>query len=628
MSTGSTENYTAQLLRVDLSNGGVAKEKLDEPTLRKYVGGCALGVKYLYDEVPPDIEFSDPRNRLMILTGPLGGTAIAGSGGVTVCAKGAMHGGIASTQAQGSFGAFLMRCGLMGLIFQGAADKWTYLVVDGDGNAELRDAGHLVGMDTWETVDALALELGKSEREVAVMSIGQAGENLVRWSGVMGDKGHAAAHNGVGAVMGSKKLKAVVIDRGRANPTVKDRERLAEIGKAVMEPVINAQGGIHYYGTLNGIQGNYARGNLPIKNYGTCVWDVSEELFETFSGRYIHEHFDPKRSHPCWACPNHHCQMLTIPDGPYAGMVVEEPEYEQFSAFSANLGITDVSSVMMLSNVIDRLGMDCNEAGWVLAATMEFFEKGIITGEDTDGLEMIWGNAEATRTLLYKIANREGIGDTLAEGIRLASRKIGRGAEEMAVYTMKGGTPRGHDHRGRWTELFDTCVSESGALDNTPMVADIAQFGLPENIDPFDPDMLARAEGKMKGGMQFEDSLVTCRFNTRGNVTLLAEALSAATGWDFTFEEAMEVGRRAVNTMRVFNIRSGITPDMERPSPRYGSTPTDGPAAGKSIMPHFDKMLRDYYELMGWDEKGHPLQATLENLGIGKIAQDLQDTGS
>ncbi len=155
------------------------------------------------------------------------------------------------------------------------------------------------------------------------------------------------------------------------------------------------------------------------------------------------------------------------------------------------------------------------------------------------------------------------------------------------------------------------------------MVADITQFGLPANVDPFDPDMLARAEARMKGAMQFEDSMVTCRFNTRMNVQLLVEALSAATGWDFTFDEAMQVGRRAVNTMRAFNIRAGLTADSERPSPRYGSTPTDGPAEGKAILPHFDKMLRDYYRLMGWDESGKPLPETLADLQLEGVSTDL-----
>jgi len=623
MSQAIGEGYAAQILRVDLSTRETAVEEIGEATLRKHVGGCALGARYVYDEVPPGIEFSDPRNRLLILTGPLGGTSVAGSGGITVCAKGALTGGAASTQGQGVFGAFLRLSGLMGLIFQGAAEEWSYLFVDEDGSAELRDAAHLVGKDTWETVDALTQELGRRERDVAVLSIGPAGENLVRWAAIMGDKGHAAAHNGVGAVMGSKRLKAVAIVRGRNAVPVEDRERLAEVARAIMEPVMAAEGGVHHYGTLNGVQSNYARGNLPIRNYATNVWDIPEDQFEKFTGRYLHDHFEPRRGDVCWACPNRHCQMMTITEGPSAGMTVEEPEYEQMSAFSANLGINEVGSVLMLSNTVDRMGLDTNEGGWICSLVMECFERGILTGEDTDGLEMIWGNAEATRQLLHRIARREGLGDTLAEGVRGAVRRMGRGAEEVGVYTLKGGTPRGHDHRGRWSEMFDTCVSDSGALDNTPMVADLTQFGLPETVDPFDPDMLARAEARMKGAMQFEDSMVTCRFNTRMNVELLAEALSAVTGWDFTFEEGMQVGRRAVNTMRAFNIRNGITADRERPSERYGSTPTDGPASGKSIMVHFEGMLQDYYRMMGWDETGRPLRETLEDLGLEDVAAGL-----
>ena len=624
MAENQDRTYSAQLLRVDLSADRATKEEIDSSTLRNYVGGCALGAKLMYDEIPQGIDFDHPENRLMILAGPLSGTRIAGSGGVTVCALGAMTGGAASTQAQGSFGAFLRLCGFMGIVFQGSGKEWKYLVIDKRGNAELRDATALVGKDTWETTDAIVKELGEKENNVSIMSIGPAGENLVRWASIMGDKGHAAAHNGVGAVMGSKKLKAVAIVRGKEKVPVADSGRLSKIAKAIIDPVIAAEMGIHYYGTLNGVQGNYARGNLPIRNYTTNRWDIPEDEFEKFSGPYIHEHFKPRRFNPCWACSNKHCQLLTITEGPYKGMEVEEPEYEQFSAFSANLGISEVGSVMMLSNTVDRLGLDTNEAGWACSCMMECFEKAILTREDTQGLEMVWGNAEATREFLERIAHRDGIGSIFAEGVRRAVRKIGKGAEEVGVYTMKGGTPRGHDHRGRWTEMFDTCVSESGALENTLMVADLTQFGLPANVDQFDPDMLARAEGKMKGAMQFEDSMVTCRFNTRMDVKALAEAVSAVTGWDFTFDEAMKVGQRAVNTMRAFNLRQGLTGDLDRPSVRYGSTPIDGPAAGKAIGPHFDKMLRDYYDTMGWDEKGRPLPETLRRLGLEKIARDLQ----
>ena len=609
-----------KLLRVDLSAGTAVAEEIPAERQRAHLGGCSLGARYVFDEVGPDVAWSDPANRLFILGGPLTGTAIAGSGGYTVCTRGAMTHGAASTQAQGVFAAYLRACGYLGVAVMGAADHWQYLVVQQDGTASLRDARHLLGKDTWETEDAIVAELGVDEKDVSIACIGPAGEHLVRWASIMSGKGHAAAHNGVGAVMGSKRLKAIVTARGTAQAPVADRARLARIARALNEPVRARVGGIHYYGTLNGVQGNYALGNLPVRNYQTALWDVSDERFGTFSGKHIHANYSPHRHIACWACSNKHCQMLTIGSGPYAGTQVEEPEYEQFSAFSANLGIDDLDSVLMLANLVDRLGLDTNEAGWALGCALECYQRGIITRTDADGLDLSWGNAGAVMALLGKIARREGLGDTLAEGVMRAVKRIGGGAEQVGVYTLKGSTPRGHDHRARWTELFDTSVSDSGGLDNTLMAADLTQFGLPAKIDPFDPDALARAEGKMKGAMQFEDSLVTCRFNTRTDVVSLAEAVSAAMGWDFGLEEAMAVGRRAVNLNRAFNVRAGIGAALDGPGPRYSSVAPDGPAAGKTIAPHIQSMLRVYYEQMGWDELGRPRPETLAALGLTGVS--------
>lgn len=572
-----------------------------------------------------DVEWSDPENRLIVLGGPLSGTAIPGSGGINVSTKGAMTGGATSTQAQGVFGAYLRSCSLMGLVMQGVCDKWNYIVVDEDGSAEFRSAEHLVGKDTWETVDAVAKELGKEERDVSILSIGPAGEKFVRFAAIVVDKGHIAAHNGVGAVMGSKKLKAVAVVRGKNKVEVKDPARVSELAKAFLKPLINHPGSFHYYGTLMGIHSNLAIGNLPIKNYTTTKWSIPEEKLARFSGPYIMENYSPKHKRPCWACPNHHAEVMIIADGPYSGMEVEEPDYEQLACLGPNLGIEDVTSVMVLSNLVDRLGMDVNEIGWVLSCTMECYERGILTSKKTDGVEMTWGNVAAVKKMIEKIARREGIGDVLAEGVMRAVKMIGSGAEEVGIYTMKGTTPRGHDHRARLTEMFDHCVSESGALDNTPVGINVTRYGLPKDLNPyaFDPNSLVEIEVKMKGGMQFEDSLVTCRFNTNMNVNRLVEAVQAVTGWDFTVEEAMQAGLRAVNLMRVFNIKSGLTSELDWPSPRYGSAPVDGPAAGKTIMPYYERLLKSYYQRMGWDEKGRPLPETLKKLELDKIATEL-----
>jgi aldehyde:ferredoxin oxidoreductase len=221
--------------------------------------------------------------------------------------------------------------------------------------------------------------------------------------------------------------------------------------------------------------------------------------------------------------------------------------------------------------------------------------------------------------LLSKIAYREGFGNVLAEGVMRAARQVGGEAPNMAIHTLKGNTPRGHDHRQMWHEMFDTCVSNLGTLENFGK-AQYNLFGIPGNFDMFDPEMVSIREARIKGAMIIEDSLVTCNYNTNNQLDLLCEAVNAATGWDLTFEEAMRIGKRAVNLARVFNLRAGIGPELDAPSVRYGSTLTDGPSAGKGIMQHWDKMLRNYYRLMGWDEKtGRPLPETLKDLDLDLV---------
>jgi aldehyde:ferredoxin oxidoreductase len=255
---------------------------------------------------------------------------------------------------------------------------------------------------------------------------------------------------------------------------------------------------------------------------------------------------------------------------------------------------------------------------------MECYERGILTLEDTCGLDLTWGNVEAVRTLLRMIANREGIGDLLAEGVKRASEKLGRGGEDLAVYTGKGNSPRGHDHRGRWYEMLDTATSDLGTIAVGPAVIPTEQ-GAPAKMDAFNPQEIAETAGKHAGRMVFEDSLGTCRFTTRGTLATLAETVSVATGWQgFDGDEAFKVGRRTINLLRALNLRRGITPDLEYPSKRYRSTPVDGPVAGKGIDPHWEEMRADYYRWMGWDlASGRPLAETLESLGIPEVARDL-----
>jgi aldehyde:ferredoxin oxidoreductase len=604
------KGYAGKYLRVKLSDGSLVDEVYDEVTLRRHLGGTGMGAKVLYEEVPRKIEFSDPRNVAVIASGPLGGTTVGGSGTISVVTKGALTGGATSVQANGLFGAYMKFSGYDGVILTGAADEWKYLVLR-DGGAELRDASRFHGLDTYEVTDALREEHGVAGRGASVLSIGPAGENLVRWAGVFVDHGHSASHNGPGAVLGSKKLKAIIAFRGGGRVDVHDPKALLEVSQEMYEDVE------YFRGTIGGVERMYkgGAGDLPIKNYSTYDWGIKPEELERFNAQSVRDNYQKERMQ-CWGCRLLHSTMFEVKEGRYAGEV-EEPEYEQMAAWGPVIGNTDVEAAMMLSGLTDRLGLDNNEAGWAVGWVMECMEKGILTEEQV-GFRTGFGDAEGAAKLLRMVAGREGFGDVLAEGVKRASTMIGGKAAESAVYTMKGNTPRGHDHRYRWAEMFDTCVSNTGTIESHTSVMSPSAQG-PEN-----PLEVSGEVARTKGLMQLEDSVGTCRFNTRMNAERIARAVSAATGWDMDAEEAWDVGRRAVNLMRAFNLQSGITAKQDRPSPRYGSVPVDGPIKGIGIMPHWDEMLRNYYTLMGWDpETGVPLRGTLENLGLGHVADDL-----
>ncbi len=620
----ASNGYSRKLLRVDLGEQKITEEEIDESTARKFLGGTGIGAMVLWNEVPAGVEWSDEANRLIIASGPLGGTSIGGSGTVSVVTKGPLSNGAGACQANGFFGAFIRFLGYDGLILQGKAKDWQYLYLH-DGKAELRDASHLVGKDTWETTDSLKQELGVTERTMAVASIGPAGENLVKFASIFFDKGHTASHNGNGAVMGSKKLKAIAVARSQSRPPVKNRETLSGIAEQLHQNILNTPGwrGTYEYGTLNAVHDRTLAGDgiVPVKNYSTNIYDIKPEDLERFYGPYIRSHYDPEPC-PCWACRMHHCHMITLSEGPYKGYYGEEPEYECFATFGPVIGNTDATGAIYLSNELDRLGMDVNETGWVMGLAIECYEKGVITRDDTNGIELTWGNVAAVDQMMRKVATREGFGDILAEGAMRAAQRIGGDAPRFAVHTMKGNTPRGHDHRNRWAMLFDTCVSQMSS-DEGYTVARPSDFGW--DIKPslgtnFDAEDTLKWNILCKGGHQFEDCLGTCRFTTRTDVKALAEALSAVTGWDFSKEEAMQVGRRVVTLLRAFNMRHGHTAEMDAPSPRYAEIPKDGPSKGKDIKATWDDMRRRYYEAMGWDGKtGKPLAGTLKQLGLEEV---------
>ena len=347
---GSTGRY----LRVNMSTEEVWDQVFDEATVRSCLGGTGMGAKVLYEEVPPGVEWNDPENRLTIASGLLGGSPVPGSGTFSVVTKGPLTNGATATQGNGFFGAYLRFAGYDGVIVQGAASRWLYLHIS-DSGAELRDASHLLGKDTWETDDLIKAELGRREKAMSIVCIGPAGENLVKLAAVCSDKGHVAGHNGPGAVLGSKRLKAIAADRTRGRPPFKDSRRLREIGAEVNEKLRTdpATANFFNWGTLGGVTRGAAGDSLPVKNYTTNVYPISPEDLAKYSPEAIRNNFAP-RPDPCWACQTHHCHKMTVQEGPYKGEEVEEQEYEGYAAWGPVTGQTDINATMVISNDVDR----------------------------------------------------------------------------------------------------------------------------------------------------------------------------------------------------------------------------------------------------------------------------------
>lgn len=603
--------YSGKVLRVDLTKSVVHTEDLPPKVIEGYLGGVGFGSHYLNAENPDGVRWLDPDNRFILANGPFSNTPVHGSGTVCFVTKGPMTHLAVSTQANGYIGAWLKSCGYDAVVIQGCAPHWSYLYIGPEG-VEIKDGRHLLGKDTIETQDELKREVGRT-KGVSVYCIGPAGENKVRFSVIIGDGTHAGSKGGVGAVMGSKNLKAIVVCRGKVKPNIYDRSQLVSIAKELHEGAITyLNGSRHKYGTNGTFSRLHEIGGLPVKNYTTNLFPDHEKM----DGRYVRSHFKTLRRKLCFNCGVNHIYEREVTEGPFKGLVAEEPEYEAFAAFGSVIGQADAGAVFYLNDLADRAGIDVNETGWVLGWVMECYEKGILKPSDVEGLDMSWGQVESAATLIRKIATRRGVGDLLAEGVKRAAEKVGGEAVSMAVCTVKGATPRGHDHRARWPELVDTCLTNTSTLEATFVGVRPHMLDMPPVHDGFSPWEVPLINAHQNGWAMIEDCLGACRFNLNYPKIVLS-AYNALTNAERSLEDMLVIGKRIVNVLRLFNLRNGLTPEIEIPSPRYGSAPVDGPAEGHRILDHWSTIREIYYKNMGWDaQTGVPLPGTLEALGL------------
>jgi aldehyde:ferredoxin oxidoreductase len=616
--------FAGQILRVDLSRRRCWPEPWGSPEeMRDQLGGIGLGSRILYKETRKgkgNVGWDHPDNRLILATGPLAGLPVWGTGGLTVVTIGAGTNGPTSTQANGFFGTNLKYCGYDAIVIQGQSKDWVYLYID-DDRVELRDARSYVGKDTWETQDALSENLGLRGHQLSVYSIGPAGETCVRFAAIQGDYGHVASKNGVGAVMGKKKLKAVAIVKGTRALRANDPRGLVQAADEIAHDLQTdpSARSLYEYGTLPGVVNLSKMGALPIRNYTTSVTGVDMAPWEAPK---LREGFD-HRGHQCNSCGMHHCHMSVIRQGVHKGKIVDEPEYEGWSGAGWTIGVTaDKDGVAWLNTQLDRACLDVNEFGWLCGWVMEGQEQGWITPEQL-GFELKWGDIQGADRLIKMICKREGFGDLLAEGVKRASEKLGGPAADAAIYTGKGASPRGHDHRARWEEMLDTTTSSTATMETGNPVHQ-TELGLPARINPFDGVEVAKLVAGCRGRRNFEDSLGICIFTTRTRLENVCRALSAATGWAYTVEEAMRMGRKTAAINRAVALRCGLTPALEVPSKRYGSTPLDGPAKGQAVSAQWETMVDTWYAEVGYDRKsGKPLPKTLKDLGLDWLAKEL-----
>lgn len=604
--------FTGNILRVDLSRGAVSDEKLDSERAERYLGGLGLGAEILWDEVPAGIEPYDPENRLIFTTGPFSGTAIPGSGTYSVVTKGTLSGLAAGAQANGWFGARLKSAGYDGIIIQGASSHLVYLLVN-NGKAELRDASHLEGLDTVETQYGLKKELELPKASVAC--IGPAGENRVRFACICSDHGHVAATNGVGAVMGSKKLKAIVVN-GSAKIPIADPDMFSDLARQWIEETrsstigttVDAQGTAGFFSTAA------ATGWLPVKNMTTNVF----EEHARFNGDAIRSGVKSKHR-PCHACPLQHCNDIEILEGPHRGLVTDEPEYEGLAGFGPLIGNSNPWLAIKLCDQVDRLGMDLKECSFTIALAIECYERGLLDDKDTGGLVLTWGDGDTVADLLNLTAHKRGFGANIAEGVYRLAEEIGPEAVDSAVYTHKGLAPHVHDPRGLWGFLFGQAISNMGSIEgwHTLELMPEPDLGYDEPIPKYeDPKALVKAQGKLSRKYGFVDSIGTCYFTSSVPISLMAKALNALTGWRWTTEDVLRQGHRVATKLHLFNIRHGWNREQDTLSPRLLAPSPDGPNAGIAIAPVYERMVDDHYAQMGWDKDGHPLPKTLELLGI------------
>lgn len=603
-----------KLLRVNLTDGTIKEEKISDEVLKMFIGGRGLGVKILYDELKPGVDPFSPENKIAILTGPLTGTAAPSSGRWCSVTKSPLTGTIHDSHSGGFFGPELKFAGFDGIIIEGASEKPVYLWVH-DGEAELRDASCLWGMDTHDTTDTICKELG--DPEIKVACIGPAGENLVRIACIINDKHRAAGRGGHGAVLGSKRLKAIAV-RGTQKPPIAEEEAFREAVRKsldkIKESAITNQA-LPTYGTAVLVNIINEHGAYPTRNFQTGVFPTASRT----SGETMTETILVKKK-PCWGCPIACGRVTKVPPWSIYSGEGEGPEYETIWAFGAQCGVDNLEAIAKANYLCNELGVDTISMGHTIGTAMELYEKGYIKPDQTRGVDLKFGNASAIVELTWRTAYRSGLGNDLAEGAKRLAEKYG--APELSM-DVKGQELPAYDPRGAQGLGLNYATSNRGGCHLRAYLIAPEILGVPEKLDPL------TTEGKAQWVITFQDmfavcdSLVLCKFVTFAfGAEEFADMFSAATGWKVSADDLMKTGERIYNLERAFNIREGFKGREEDTLPKrlLEEPMPEGPAKGYVVK--LNEMLDEFYRLRNWKD-GIPTKKKLRELGLDKAANEV-----
>jgi aldehyde:ferredoxin oxidoreductase len=609
--------YNGKILRVDLSNNKTSVEALDADMCRRYLGGAGFTTYLLWKEMKGGVDPLGPDNKLIFANGPLTGLALPGSGRNCVGAKSPLTGGIAKSEAGGFWGAELKRAGYDVIIVEGKAAHPVYLWIH-DGEVSIKDASHLWGKNTKESQETIRTEL--DDKRVQVAGIGPAGENLVLYACIMNGLWASVGRGGLGAVMGSKNLKAVAV-RGTKLPPVANPEKVTELRKWMMDNMALMKDW-QDFGTGAAMAGFVTIGNLPVNNFRDGLFPKVKDIDAVAIRDKVRIGMDG-----CFACPVRCKKVVEIKEPYSVDPAYGGAEYETLASLGSNCGIDNLAAISKGHELCNAYSLDTISVGAVISFAMECFEHGLLTTKDTGGIELKFGNKEAMLQLLELIAKRKGIGDLLAEGVARAAIRIGRGAHEYAMH-VKGLEPGMHEPRSKPGLGLGFAVNPHGAdhclnLHDTAYMApgqykELRPLGFMGTVpvDDLGPRKVALFK-LVHTKRLISDSLVLCMFLPY-NPQQIADIVAGVTGWDTGVGELMKITDRILTVARLFNIREGFTSADDTLPNRFFQPKTDGVLADKPLnRKKFEAAIEYYYTLMGWDSHtGVPIPEKVIELEI------------